>query len=140
MDKLHDFYENEDANEDVIKLEMEMSDGGIPSSSQFYDLLFGSLSVPAYSMFASGDGHAQYDMCDVIALTQCSFCGSLELAMYNFRICKACNEVQYCSSECQKLHWFLHHKNHCCRSKNIHLCPFLSPEFCKIERNKTIEQ
>ncbi|KAJ3995577.1 hypothetical protein F5050DRAFT_1766456 [Lentinula boryana] len=65
-------------------------------------------SQPAAANYSSPPAHTQkqrgYRICDQ--------CGQVEAPAARFRLCGGCMVTQYCSQECQKVHW-PHHKAIC---------------------------
>ncbi|KAJ3865598.1 hypothetical protein EV359DRAFT_63016 [Lentinula novae-zelandiae] len=65
-------------------------------------------SQPAAANYSTPPAHSQkqrgYRICDQ--------CGQVETPVARFRLCGGCMVTQYCSQECQKVHW-PHHKTIC---------------------------
>jgi hypothetical protein len=43
----------------------------------------------------------------------CAHCGRAAAADINLQSCSACQAVQYCSKECQRVSWYGGHKEQC---------------------------
>ncbi|ETO21605.1 hypothetical protein RFI_15599 [Reticulomyxa filosa] len=48
-----------------------------------------------------------------VQMAQCANCLILEWEQTNFRTCAQCKEAQYCSKDCQRMHWKLAHRGEC---------------------------